>query len=65
MSLLGDGGRSLHRALAERYNDGRDWVLHYVTAREMFNIAVAAIEGRTGNPNDYRDHTLPPPPVAG
>ena len=62
-SLLGDGGRALHRALA-RYNDGRAWVLHYVTAREMFNIAMAAMEGRAGNPSDYRDHLLPPPPVA-
>jgi hypothetical protein len=62
-SLLGDGGRSLHRALAERYNDGREWILHYVSAREMFNIAMACMEGREGNPIDYRDHVLPPPPA--
>jgi hypothetical protein len=60
-SLLGDGGRALHRALAEL---GRDHVLHYVTAREMFNIAVAAMEGASGNPFDFRDHVLPPPPVS-
>lgn len=63
-SLLGDGGRALHRELTTRYNDGRDFVLHYVTAREMFNIAIAAMEGRRGDPNDYRDHLLAPPPVA-
>ncbi len=62
-SLLGDGGRELHRALAQ-YNDGANWVLHYVTAREMYNIAWAAMSGASGNPNDYRDHRLPPPPVA-
>jgi hypothetical protein len=62
-SLLGDGGRALHRALA-RYNDGARWVLHYVTAREMYNIAIAAMEGARGNPSDYRDHVLGPPPVA-
>ncbi len=61
-SLLGDGGRALHRALA-KYNDGRDYILHYVTAREMFNIAVAAMEGARGNPGDYRDHVMAPPPV--
>lgn len=62
--LLGDGGHALHQALTSRYNDGRRWVLHYVTAREMFNIAIAAMEGASGNPNDYRDHVLGPPPVA-
>lgn len=61
-SLLGAGGESLHQALGE-YNDGRDWVLHYVTAREMYNIARAAIAGKSGNPGDYRDFELPPPPI--
>ncbi len=63
-SLLGDGGHALHRTLAEHYNDGRKWILHYVTAREMFNIAIAAMDGKSGNPNDYRDHVLAPPPAA-
>jgi hypothetical protein len=61
-SLLGDGGRALHQALA-RYNDGRRWLLHYVSAREMYNIAVAAMEKRSGNPAEYRDYVLSPPPV--
>jgi hypothetical protein len=63
-SLLGEGGHALHRILTTQYNDGKRWNLHYVTAREMYNIAMAAMEGREGNPNDYRDHVLPPPPVA-
>jgi hypothetical protein len=63
-SLLSDGGQTLHRELSTRYNDGRSWILHYVTAREMFNIAIAAMEGRSGDPGRYRDHVLPPPPVA-
>jgi hypothetical protein len=63
-SLLGDVGRALHRALAQ-YNDGAQWVLHYVTAREMYNIAMAAMAGEAGNPNDFRNYRLPPPPVAG
>ena len=63
-SLLGDGGHALHQALTGEYNDGRSWILHYVSAREMFNIAIAGMEGREGDPNDYRDHVLPPPPAA-
>ena len=61
--LLGDGGRVLHRELA-RYNDGERWILHYVTAREMFNIAIAAMDGQRGNPHQFRDYVLAPPPCA-
>lgn len=63
-SLLGDGGRMLHQELTTRYNDGQRWRLHYLTAREMYNVAIAAMDGRSGDPNDYRDYVLPPPPVA-
>jgi hypothetical protein len=63
-TLLGAGSRALHEALTTTYNDGQRWILHYVTAREMYNIAMAAMEGKTGNPGEYRDYTLAPPPVA-
>lgn len=63
-SLLGEGGHELHRELTTRYNDGKKWVLHYVTAREMYNIAMAATHGMTGNPNDYRNFIISPPPIA-
>jgi hypothetical protein len=35
--------------------------LHYVTAREAYNIVRAAEAGKTGNPNDYRDYEVLPP----
>jgi hypothetical protein len=63
-SLLGEGGRAMHAELTTRYNDGRRWRLHYVTAREMYNIAIAAMDGKSGDPGAYRDYELPPPPVA-
>jgi hypothetical protein len=63
-ALLGEPGRQMHRELARSYNDGHDYVLHYVTAREMYNIACAAMNGRAGNPNEYRNYVLPAPPVA-
>ena len=62
--LLGEETRAMHEALTRDFNDGTRWRLHYVTAREMFNIAVAAMEGRAGDPGQYRDHVIPPPPVA-
>jgi hypothetical protein len=54
--LLGPVMRAFHEALATRFNDGRRYRLHYVSAREMANIALAAIAGQTGNPGDYRDY---------
>jgi hypothetical protein len=35
--------------------------LHYVTAREAFNIVKAAEAGLAGNPDDYRDWEVPVP----
>lgn len=32
--------------------------LHFVSAREMVNIALAACDGREGSPNDHRDYRL-------
>jgi hypothetical protein len=40
--------------LERHYNDGVRYRLHYVTARELYNIVRAAAAGRTGNPNEYR-----------
>ena len=46
--------------LERNYNDGRHYVLHYVTAREAYNLAMAAAEGKTGDPVQYFDATVPP-----
>jgi hypothetical protein len=35
--------------------------LHYVTAREAYNIVKAAEAGKAGDPNAYRDFEVPPP----
>lgn len=61
-SLLGKPGRAMHRAL-RRYNDGENFLLHYVSAREMFNIALAGMNGWSGDPNQFRNYSLPPPPA--
>ena len=61
--MLGEKIRDLHRALA-RYNDGTAWKLHYVTAREMYNVARAAMDGLRGEPPAYFDYEIAPPPRA-
>ena len=42
------------------YNDGRHYLLHYVTAREAFNLVRAAIDGKKGDPRQYYDYLIPP-----
>src|SRR5262249_14504002 len=59
--LLGEPLERMYDYLATRYNDGSRYVLHYVSAREMYNIIKAAESGKTGNPTIYRDYLLKPP----
>lgn len=56
--LLGDDMVAFHHALAQEFNDGSRYCLHYVTAREMYNIAKAAEAGKSGNPSGYRDFEI-------
>lgn len=44
--------------LETKYNDGLNYQLHYVTAREMYNIIKAAEAGEAGEPDGYRDYLL-------
>jgi len=59
-AVLGGLADEMHTYLERRYNDGKRYALHYVTAREAYNIAKAAEAGQTGDPNDYRDFAIPP-----
>lgn len=59
-ALTGEGAERMHARLVSRYNDGKRYVLHYVTAREAFNIIKAAEAGKTGDPGRYRDSIIRP-----
>ncbi|PWT99266.1 MAG: hypothetical protein C5B51_27585 [Terriglobia bacterium] len=45
--------------LETRYNDGEHYVLHYVTAREAYNLIRAAADGKQGDPRQYFDYVIP------
>lgn len=51
-------GEAMQRFLRELIAGApeRNEVLHFVSAREMANIALAACDGREGNPGNYRDY---------
>jgi len=56
-SLTGAAMAQFHRELAQMCT-GDDWDLHYVAARELFNIVKAAESGLGGNPGQYRDYEI-------
>ena len=60
--LLGGTMRQFHLDMQAWCRDN-NIKLHYVTAREMYNIARAAEDGHSGDPAQYRDHEIAPPPV--
>ena len=59
-ALLDGGLASLWTALETEFGRSERYRLHYVTARELYNIMRAAEEGLGGDPAAYRDHHLKP-----
>ena len=57
---LGPNFESTMQYLESHYNDGKRYVLHYVTAREAYNVARAAAAGKSGDPTEYFDWMIPP-----
>jgi hypothetical protein len=61
-SVLGKEMDEIFSYLEKKYNDGKNYVLHYVTARELYNIIKAIEAGEPGtDPEDYRNHKIKPP----
>ena len=58
--LLGKPLHEMFTYLETQFNDGKNYQLHYVTAREAYNIIKAAEDGKDGNPGNYRDYIIPP-----
>jgi hypothetical protein len=56
--ILGEAMREAHATLRREFNDGRDWKLHYVTAREMYNLVKAAETGAEGEPGPWKDYEV-------
>jgi hypothetical protein len=56
-SMLGISMQKFLRELTAGAEE-RNEVLHFVSAREMVNIILAACDGRAGNPGDFRDYRL-------
>ncbi len=58
--LLGKPADQMYSSLEREYRDRPRYCLHYVTARELYNIIKAAEAGEKGSPEAYRDYVIPP-----
>jgi len=56
-AVIGDAFRQFLSELVTGAAERKE-TLHFVTARELTNILLAACDGREGNPGDYRDYRL-------
>jgi hypothetical protein len=59
-AILGEDFDEALTYLEHAYNDGTRYVLHYITAREAYNLARAAAEGATGEPQRYLNAYVKP-----
>lgn len=57
---LGDAMENMLTEIEKKYRDSDKYRLHYMTAREAYNIVKAAEVGLSGNPDDYRDYIIKP-----
>jgi len=56
--LLGEPMDKMYSYIENKYNDQTNYILHYTSAREMYNIIKAAEAGEKGEPGDYRDYII-------
>lgn len=59
-ALLGASADQMYSDLEKEYRDRVGFRLHYVTARETYNIIKAAEAGMAGDPSLYLDYAIPP-----
>ena len=57
-AMYGEPLQRFLQQLTDGAGAGGEYRLHFVTAREMVNIALAACDGRPGPPGDHRDYRL-------
>lgn len=57
-AMIGEQMRQFLLELLEYADGPGNFRLHFASAREAFNMVMAAIDGQTGNPNSYRNYKL-------
>lgn len=57
-ACIGEGARGLFSEIIEHGEKSGNYTVHFASARESFNLVMAAIDGKNGSPNDFRDYKL-------
>lgn len=55
---IGEDAKRFFGGIVEEAEKSAAFQVHFATAREAFNIALAAIDGKSGDPNDHRNYRL-------
>jgi hypothetical protein len=56
--MIGGQMRHFINQVLELADKTGSFKIHFVSAREAFNIAMAAVDGKTGDPHQFRDYRL-------
>ena len=56
--MIGDGMRRFLDEMLELAERSGEFRVHFATAREAFNMAMAAVDDQPGEPGLYRDYKL-------
>jgi hypothetical protein len=57
-ACIGEEARRFFSEILENSEKTGEFDLYFATAREVFNMVLAATDGKTGSPNDYRNYRL-------
>lgn len=55
---IGDEARRFFESVIDEGRRTESFTVHFATAREVANMVWAAVDGKRGNPSDYRDYRL-------
>lgn len=57
-NCIGENARRFFSEAVDRGEKSGEYKIHFASAREAFNMVAAAIDGKAGTPNDFRDYRL-------
>jgi hypothetical protein len=57
-ACIGENARRFFSEVIENGERTNEYDVHFASAREAFNLVAAAIDGKTGDPNEFRDYRL-------
>lgn len=57
-ACIGEDARAFFSEIVENGEKTGEYSVHFATAREAFNMVWAAIDGKSGSPNDFRNYRL-------